>query len=123
MKHDSFQYRLAYLRWRQGLGQPKIENDADFARRAGVGYEWLKKWMVRDDAPPGRAHAKILSRALDAHEDWLFDGDGEPPDKGLWDRWTGAHAAFEGGDGLPEMRGDSFDDAEASERPKRRKGS
>jgi transcriptional regulator with XRE-family HTH domain len=81
---ESFRVRLAYLRWLSNAGRVPPEKDSEFAERAGVGYEWLKKWMKRDDAPDDRKLTAKLAEALGADSAWLFDAQGEAPLPVLW---------------------------------------
>jgi transcriptional regulator with XRE-family HTH domain len=81
---ESFRVRLAYLRWLSNAGKVPPEKDSEFAQRAGVGYEWLKKWMKRDDAPDDRTLTAKLAEALGADPAWLFDGEGTAPQPVLW---------------------------------------
>lgn len=90
MPGTGFRERLAYVRWLRARGQTVVENDTELAAELGVGYEWLKKWAKRSDAPPGLAHYDILAAALapmGVSVDWLYDGTGAPPSPELWGLW------------------------------------
>lgn len=65
----------------------RAESDADFAKRAGVNYEWLKKWMKRDDAPNERINTDRIVALLGADRRWLLDNVGNPPRPELWREW------------------------------------
>lgn len=80
---SSFSERLAYARWVRVVD----ESDKALAARAKVTAVWLGKWKVRADAPQGRKEGPRLARALGVSEEWLLDGEGDPPDVELWNDW------------------------------------
>lgn len=88
-----FRERLAFVRWLRARGKTALEKDTDLADGLGVGYEWLKKWSKRSDAPPGREQFDILAKSLaplGVSADWLYSGRGPTPHPELWARWLEA---------------------------------
>lgn len=88
-----FRERLAYVRWLRARGKTAVEKDTELAEELGVGYEWLKKWAKRSDAPPGRDQFETLARTLaplGVSADWLYTGRGGTPHPDLWARWIEA---------------------------------
>lgn len=92
MSEPGFDVRLAYARWLDGQGRLMAESDADFAERAGVGYQWFAKWRKRRDAPRDRDLTRRLVDTLGVNGDWLLDGKGAAPEPDLWRRWIAAAA-------------------------------
>lgn len=87
MPTSTFADRLAYLRWRWAAGAIKA-TDLAFAQSLGVGEKWYAKWKVSDRAPGGRDEHKAIATRIGAPvADWLYDGEGEPPEPELWVRW------------------------------------
>lgn len=85
-----FAHRLAYLRWLQNRGRVKPLTDAEVAAWLGVGLKWLGKWKTKREAPEGRTEARAVERALatiDVTIDWLYDGEGAPPEPSQWAEW------------------------------------
>jgi hypothetical protein len=88
-----FRDRLAYVRWLRARGKTRMEKDTELAEGLGVGYEWLKKWGRRAEAPEGRTQYEAIRRALEpigVAVDWLYDGVGETPHPELWAFWVEA---------------------------------
>lgn len=93
MPDIGFRDRLAYVRWLRARGKTKMERDTELAEGLGVGYEWLKKWGRRAEAPQGRREYDAIRRALTpigVSVDWLYDGIGETPHPELWAFWVEA---------------------------------
>lgn len=96
-----FADRLAYVRWLRGIGRQAPESDAEFAERAGLGYEWLKKWMRRDDAPTDRERCAKLVAGLEVNDGWLLDNIGDAPEPSLWRRWWSERTRAAAGNRTP----------------------
>lgn len=85
-----FSERLAYARWVRQLRTRGAESDKQLAELSGLSYVWLSKWKKRPDAPTERLLCRALARYLFVEEDWLLDGEGEPPRPDLWPDWVTA---------------------------------
>lgn len=93
MPEIGFRDRLAYVRWLRARGKTRMEKDTELAEGLGVGYEWLKKWGRRAEAPEGRQQYEAIRRALEpigVPVDWLYDGIGETPHPEFWAFWVEA---------------------------------
>lgn len=88
---SAFHERLAYARWVRQLKSRGAESDRELSELSGLGYEWLRKWKQRPDAPTERLLSKALARYLLVDEAWLLDNEGEPPRPDLWDQWIVAY--------------------------------
>lgn len=103
---SGFAARLAYVRWLRNRGRLANETDKELAAALGVTYGWLTKWKIRNDAPPGRDEARAIIAALSplgVTEDWLFEGQGTPPEASLWKIWLKGPTAPVG-DLIPDPR-------------------
>lgn len=90
-----FADRLAYVRLIRWLrsGKRAPETDGEFAASVGVTPGWLAKWKIRDDSPDRRTETDAILSALadiGVTSDWLFDGNGVPPEPARWKEWLAA---------------------------------
>jgi hypothetical protein len=55
-----------------------------------VSGQTISAWSWRDEAPDGRRNTSGLAKYLNVTEEWLIDGEGEPPRPDLWSVWSTA---------------------------------
>lgn len=85
-----FHERVAYVLWLRSRGRVEAITLREVAVGAGLGYEWVRKWLRQSDAPRDREYTRKLCVYLAVGPDWLLDRIGEPPEPGLWGVWWGA---------------------------------
>lgn len=85
-----FRDRLAYLRWLRNRGRLRPETDAQVAAYLGVTTGWVEKWKQKHNSPPGHKERIAMTPPLEAMgttDDWLYEGEGSPPQPRLWKGW------------------------------------
>lgn len=88
-----FRERLAYLRWLRDCGALTPESDGKLADYLGVGVKWLGKWKRSQKAPNGIAEHEAIEtslREMGVAINWLYKGEGDPPEPDMWARWEKA---------------------------------
>lgn len=92
MKLAGFAERLAYARILVHFRLGRCITNTAIGAAVDRTQPWVTKWAKSSKPPKDFQVHEPLAAFLGVDEMWLIRGQGEPPERDLWDRWVSSRA-------------------------------